>query len=251
MTLEFLVLANVVLLARLFVLFKDDAAGGQIWILKTLGEIAAVLAFHGISRASLATAGALLIANIAGWIWEAKARRKNLGRLVLGLLTLAMLSVCASPASGLVFRPGLAEAAGRLLEWTAFAPAVAATGSRPVQLALLGLLLAANEANLLIRAVFDWLDLKPRVPPAEKGTVDLGEFNRGRIIGLLERALLYSFVLHAQFGAIGFILAAKAFARFKALENRSFAEYVLIGTLLSACLALAIGGAVRWLLQAH
>ena len=33
-----------------------------------------------------------------------------------------------------------------------------------------------------------------------------------------------------------------------ALENRSFAEYVLIGTLLSACLALATGGLLRVLL---
>jgi hypothetical protein len=59
--------------------------------------------------------------------------------------------------------------------------------------------------------------------------------------------LLYSFVLQGQYGAIGFILAAKAFTRFKALDDRPFAEYVLIGTLLSACLALATGGVVHWL----
>ncbi len=43
MTLEFLTLANVVLLARLIVLFKDDAAAGRAWILKALIEMAAVM----------------------------------------------------------------------------------------------------------------------------------------------------------------------------------------------------------------
>ena len=61
--------------------------------------------------------------------------------------------------------------------------------------------------------------------------------------------LLYSFVLQSQYGAIGFNLAAKAFTRFKALDDRPFAEYVLIGTLLSAYLALATGGTVHWLLR--
>ncbi len=115
-------------------------------------------------------------------------------------------------------------------------------GSARFQLVLFGLLLAANESNLVIRAVFDWLDLKPRSASLTgAGVVDVGEFNRGRIIGILERALLYGFVLQAQYGAIGFILAAKAFTRFKALDDRPFAEYVLIGTLF-----VRVSGAGEW-----
>ena len=60
-------------------------------------------------------------------------------------------------------------------------------------------------------------------------------------IGLVERVLIYAFVLSGQFGAIGFTLAAKGFTRFKELENRGFAEYVLIGTLLSSSIAMAVG----------
>jgi hypothetical protein len=52
----------------------------------------------------------------------------------------------------------------------------------------------------------------------------------------------------AQHSAIGFVLAAKAFARFKELEDREFAEYVLIGTLLSSSVAVAIGILVRFVL---
>ncbi|HEY0945090.1 MAG TPA: hypothetical protein VGD81_07470, partial [Opitutaceae bacterium] len=93
------------------------------------------------------------------------------------------------------------------------------------------------------RAAFERMQLKPRLP--NDGMVDAGEYNRGRVIGLLERALIYFFVLNGQFGAIGFTLAAKGFTRFKELEDRGFAEYVLIGTLLSSSLALGIGALVR------
>ncbi|NMB87527.1 MAG: hypothetical protein GYA17_04145 [Chloroflexi bacterium] len=69
---------------------------------------------------------------------------------------------------------------------------------------------------------------------------DKRELNAGRVIGILERVIIYTFVLQGQYTAIGFILAAKSFARFKELDNREFAEYVLIGTLLSALLAMMI-----------
>lgn len=88
--------------------------------------------------------------------------------------------------------------------------------SRSFQVVVFALLVSANEANLVIRAVFEQLDLKPRLAASVGGNVvDVGEFNRGRIIGVLERLLLCFFVLHGQFGAIGFVLAAKAFTRFR------------------------------------
>lgn len=141
-----------------------------------------------------------------------------------------------------MFRPLWPELGARLEEWTTGARLLSGLATPGTQLILLGLLLSANEANLAIRAVFDRLNLKPRATtPEASTTVDEGELNRGRTIGLLERALLYGFILQGQYGAIGFILAAKAFTRSKALDDRSFAEYVLIGTLLSGALALSIG----------
>jgi hypothetical protein len=44
-------------------------------------------------------------------------------------------------------------------------------------------------------------------------------------------------------------MAAKSIARFRALEDREFAEYFLVGTLASLLLALAGGVAVRLLLK--
>lgn len=250
MSLEFLVFANLILLLRGWSLFRDDAANGRVWRVKTGLELIGLAVLYPFGRVWLAAAGAVVVVNLFGFWLEKRGRRKEFARLGLGLLGLAVFSLWVSPRFGLAFRPELGRLAERLADWTVMAPWLQAATGRPAQLFLFGLLLVANEANLVIRAVFDWLDLKPRFLAArpDGSTIDVGEFNRGRVIGILERVLLYSFVLQGQYGAIGFILAAKAFTRFKALDDRPFAEYVLIGTLLSACLALATGGMVRWLL---
>ena len=64
-------------------------------------------------------------------------------------------------------------------------------------------LLAANEANLLVRWLLVRLQIKPGAGSVSGG-IDASEFNRGRVIGLLERVLIYAFVLNGQYGAIGF-----------------------------------------------
>lgn len=69
---------------------------------------------------------------------------------------------------------------------------------------------------------------------------DIREYNAGRFIGILERILIFFFVLQNQYTAIGFIIAAKGFARFKDLDQRRFAEYMIIGTLLSTLLAVIV-----------
>ncbi len=60
----------------------------------------------------------------------------------------------------------------------------------------------------------------------------------GSWIGILEREIILMLGLMSQFGAIGFVLTAKSLARFKQLENKSFAEKYLVGTLLSALIAI-------------
>ena len=245
----FLVFANIVLIARLFALFRDDSVAGSSWIVKSGVELGALLLLYVFSPWLVGAAALVVAFNFAGWRWERGARRKNLGRLLLGLFELLALSFFFALEDRLSFRPEAGRVGQFIGESTALAPLLGMIGSPRVQLELFGLLLAANEANFVVRAVFDGLDLKPKSLPSGQGVMDVGEFNRGRVIGLLERILLYLFILQGQYGAIGFILAAKAFTRFKALDDRAFAEYVLIGTLLSACLALAAGGLVRKLIS--
>lgn len=133
---------------------------------------------------------------------------------------------------------------------------------------LLGFLLVAGEANLLIRVLFHSFDLEPMsktpepVETEEAGTertttanqsakpeIDQREYNAGRIIGILERWLMYIVLVGSQqtgaasgsqYSIIAVILAAKGFARFRQLEERAFAEYVLIGTLASTLLTVAV-----------
>jgi hypothetical protein len=250
MTPAFLALINLCLLTRLLCLFRDDVSDARVWRIKTLVEVGAAAVLFPFGVVWLGVILTLVAFNVAGYRAERFSRRKDLARLLLGAGELAALSVWFSPRLGLAICPEFLALVAQLGRWTALTPLLDLFGSHRFQLMLFGLLLSANESNLVIRAVFDWLDLKPRAASVTgAGVVDVGEFNRGRVIGILERALLYGFVLQGQYGAIGFILAAKAFTRFKALDDRPFAEYVLIGTLLSACLAFATGGTVHWLLR--
>ena len=70
---------------------------------------------------------------------------------------------------------------------------------------------------------------------------DVQEYNAGRVIGILERCLMYSVLMVSQnLNLIALIIPAKGFARFRQLEERSFAEYVLIDTLSSMLLTLLV-----------
>jgi len=67
--------------------------------------------------------------------------------------------------------------------------------------------------------------------------------NAGLYIGWLERFLLLTALLLQSPGTAGLILAAKAIARYPEFKSEHFAEYFLIGTLLSFSIAV-VGGAL-------
>jgi hypothetical protein len=116
---------------------------------------------------------------------------------------------------------------------------------------LMGFGLVLNEVNILIRCQFRIFDLAPKKVDENSNSliIDQREYNAGRIIGILERLIIYIAVLKNQFAIIGFIFAAKAFTRFKELDERKFAEYVLIGTLISILLAILVALIVKTLLN--
>jgi hypothetical protein len=116
---------------------------------------------------------------------------------------------------------------------------------------IFGLLLLLNEVNFIIRYFFDLFSLVPKINVSEPvSAVDQREYNAGRVIGMLERILIYFFLLMGEFAAIGFIIAAKGFTRFKELDKREFAEYVLIGTLISSLFAIVVALFIKYL-SAH
>ncbi|UOE96207.1 DUF3307 domain-containing protein [Alkalihalobacillus sp. LMS39] len=71
------------------------------------------------------------------------------------------------------------------------------------------------------------------------------KLSRGKTIGYIERLVVILLVIQGAYGAIGFVIAAKALARFKQMDDRDWAEYFLLGTLTSMFLAIVYGMMIR------
>lgn len=72
----------------------------------------------------------------------------------------------------------------------------------------------------------------------------------GKYIGMMERLFVFTFVVIGRWDGIGFLLAAKSIFRFgdlKEAKDRKLTEYILIGTLLSFGIAMALGLIVIYL----
>lgn len=66
----------------------------------------------------------------------------------------------------------------------------------------------------------------------------------GKYIGILERILVFVFIITDHWEAVGFLITAKSVFRFgdlKESKNRKMTEYILIGTLISFGIAILIG----------
>lgn len=110
-------------------------------------------------------------------------------------------------------------------------------------LIILGTIFLTKPASIIIRTFIS-------VWEPENKTNDESLQNAGNYIGILERLFVFCFILIHQFSAIGFLLAAKSIFRFGDLteaKDRKLTEYVLIGTMLSFGLAIAIGLLVQLL----
>lgn len=173
----------------------------------------------------------IVLVLVAHWLperWLPHSWR-NLTR-VLGLvdtaLALIILSVIPSELFGLSVREPVAALPDLLGKYLAM---------------LIGGLLLANEANYLIRAVFQHFSLEPQMSDTDTGGLDEKEYIAGRVIGILERWLIYIVLVTAQnYTVIALVIAAKGFARFRQMDERPFAEYVLIGTLTSTLLTIVV-----------
>jgi hypothetical protein len=101
-------------------------------------------------------------------------------------------------------------------------------------LLILAYLICLKPTNYFIKAVVHAFNINTD----STGADDLP--NAGKLIGIIERLLVLTFVIFNQFEAVGFLLAAKSILRFKN-DNALKTEYVLIGTFLSFAVSIAIG----------
>lgn len=97
-------------------------------------------------------------------------------------------------------------------------------------------LVTAKASNILIREIFKVYEIKV------DSTKDDELLKAGRLIGILERWLIIIFILISQFSAVGFLIAAKSILRYNPKNEDGFnkTEYVLIGTMLSFGIAIAL-----------
>jgi len=93
------------------------------------------------------------------------------------------------------------------------------------------LLLSAKPANILIKHMV--IKYKPAILDSNNSN------GAGAFIGTLERIIILLLISVNQYSAIGLVLTAKSVARYnKISEDKEFAEYYLLGTLLSALYAI-------------
>lgn len=100
---------------------------------------------------------------------------------------------------------------------------------------LVKLLLIHKPVNILIAHMLS--SYKPSSSISQSGN----DKNAGRYIGTLERIIMSVFISLGQYSAVGLVLTAKSITRYdKITKEQDFAEYYLLGTLLSTISAISI-----------
>ena len=236
----FLYFISIVLITRLFFQFRDDPVSFKHTVYKIIIESLALFVFSW-NYSLLVIFFTIIVLNVLSYLVENRSHKLKLIRLIFLLFYLVIFAFLFSANTNIHFNSSLLNSLAKFetrFILIAFFNNVDWTYSF---LAFTGLLLVLNEANIFIRYLMEALHLVPyRKLKRKSEEIDTQEYNRGRVIGILERVLIYYFVLNGYLSAVGFILAAKGITRFKELEDREFAEYFLIGTLLSAIISGAI-----------
>lgn len=105
-------------------------------------------------------------------------------------------------------------------------------------LLLVCLLFLTIPASIIMKAIF----LKWNISELTKNNESLED--AGKYIGILERILVFIFIIVGHWEAVGFLITAKSVFRFgdlKESKHRQLTEYILIGTLISFGIAIITG----------
>lgn len=108
-------------------------------------------------------------------------------------------------------------------------------------LLLTALVLAHKPSNILLNLIIKYYEVPVPNDGAENAGESHGAFHSGALIGTLERVLMIVLIVMSQYEAIGFLIAAKSILRFSSVNESEKSEYVVAGTFISFCIALALG----------
>lgn len=110
----------------------------------------------------------------------------------------------------------------------------------------LGVLFLSIPTSIIIKVIFSKWNLS-KILKDDESLIDAGTY-----IGILERLLVFVFIILDQWEAVGFLITAKSVFRFgdlSAAKERKLTEYVLIGTLISFGIAIITGLVFKYLIS--
>ncbi|MCG7281192.1 DUF3307 domain-containing protein [Chryseobacterium taklimakanense] len=108
-----------------------------------------------------------------------------------------------------------------------------------------GAVFVTVPASIIVKMLISgWTPVTPNLTSPQTESLA----NAGKYIGILERLLVFIFIVVNHWEGVGFMIAAKSVFRFSDLaeaKQRKLTEYVLIGTLLSFGIAVMTGILVK------
>jgi len=252
MTLQFFYLFNMVMISRLAVCFKEKPLTLKKVLLMSVIHVVGLSVFQFNYKLFLLIVMFAAV-NITFYFIERRTQHINGLRVISLFCYFILLDFFCSKFVHLNFNEIFADLLPIINNYSLVLSFLSEVDWLKFNVLLAGVLMIINEVNFIIRYQFQVFELVPRVAGNEVSgkpiRIDEKEYNAGRFIGILERALIFILVLKTQYAAVGLILAAKGFTRFKELDKRNRAEYVLIGTLLSTLLAIVVALITKTLLQ--
>lgn len=249
--LEYFLCLNLLMCARLVYLRRDEAVGVKWNLGLTCLQLILVVLCFSFSTALWLVLLLLIVVGGLNLLFESRLLKS--GWRIYTLLTLVIgIDLILGASEGLQLRPAIVSIVTFFTSTSGLLQVSPGLAAEKLLGVLFGLLVLTNEINLFIRMVFHHFGMEPsrdaKPVPSDASThgIDRHEYNTGRVIGILERWLMYLVMLSTNnLGAIAFIIAAKGLARMKQLDDKVFAEYMLIGTLLSMLSAVLVG---NWVL---
>jgi len=205
----------------------DEARDWRSWLVgvgsRSLAAAILVMAAHGFGRTSFLLAGVLLAGSILLPVVRRLIPVASLAEFELlanGLAVLSIWRVCAYSH---------ADSAPR---WFTFDSNQASALFICAALCIY----AIRGGSYLVRGI---LEKAGGIPPPAILTNQ--GYTHGRIIGQVERAIVLLIVMAGNLQALAFFFAAKALIRSRELDERARVDYLLLGSLISFLVALAIG----------
>ncbi len=245
MKIIFTYLLIIVIIPRLFFLFQDNPISIKKSIYSIILQIIPIL-FLQINFATFSLIIVLIIFQLIYYFIEQKTKSINIWRFVSFLIYLIIIEFYSSNLLKIDFNFSTIQTISNLKNIFPFLQSIELILNYKFLLILLSILLLMNESNFFIRSLLSLLKFNLSTL---NDKLNDDELRAGRVIGILERIIIFIFIYFESYGAVGFILAAKTFARFKKLDDQVFAEYVLIGTLISSLISISITLLVKYNLQ--